>query len=616
MGNIEGLNIAGSLRRTWRNAGAPVDGVAGTYAGIAEKGDLLIDSTNANLYQNTGTQASPVWTQISAGGVTYGLVGEMAAAGTGTGNTVGIVAKASRVDHVHALGAHDHSDATKGSAIVLAAIGAGMFTADAAGRGKFADGFVDTTRAVAGLLAASAAGRALVATNFFDAATAADKFADSSIPGAKVNFSFGVTPTAIVPDATGAEGTSGSVARADHTHAIVAATPSATNSLAAAAAEGASTSFLRADAVFLARLANNVFFTGRNFADAANTNAWKINTADYFEFGTPVELGTLYIQQGTNPAASGVVRVPNNVVLGAGRNAANGADISMFKVNASDNIAAGAGIDLATFFVRQGTNPATAGIVRAPNNVVILAGRNAANGADVNVVKINASDLIEFGASLAAFTLGGVITATGQAVSWGAIPASAGNLRFANDAAIGAARNAANAADINLWKVNASDDYEAAADVNMAGNTIFGNTTAAGVLVLSSTINATKGYVRMADGELALQIGGAAARATPGTDSISLFNGVAPAGALVNGVSLYSSGGEFYAMDAAGNATLNSPHTPDGDFIIHSFSVVKGKTVRIHLEKLIRLLAVTLPPAAIAGLIEEHVGMRYNHEIH
>ena len=47
-GSNESANImAGSLRRIWRNAGAPTDGVAGTYAAIAEKGDLLIYTTNA-----------------------------------------------------------------------------------------------------------------------------------------------------------------------------------------------------------------------------------------------------------------------------------------------------------------------------------------------------------------------------------------------------------------------------------------------------------------------------------------------------------------------------------------------------------------------------------------
>lgn len=56
--------VAGSLRRTWRNAGTPVDGTSGTYAGIVEKGDLLIDTTNAKLYQNTNTQDSPTWNSV------------------------------------------------------------------------------------------------------------------------------------------------------------------------------------------------------------------------------------------------------------------------------------------------------------------------------------------------------------------------------------------------------------------------------------------------------------------------------------------------------------------------------------------------------------------------
>lgn len=49
-----------------RNPGAPVNGVVGTgtYAGVAAVGGLLIDTTNAFLYQNTGTVASPVWTKV------------------------------------------------------------------------------------------------------------------------------------------------------------------------------------------------------------------------------------------------------------------------------------------------------------------------------------------------------------------------------------------------------------------------------------------------------------------------------------------------------------------------------------------------------------------------
>ncbi|MDD4985566.1 MAG: hypothetical protein PHQ43_07225, partial [Dehalococcoidales bacterium] len=108
--------IAGSLRRVWRNAGAPVNGT--TLAGSAEKGDLLIDSTNAALYQNTNTQASPTWTQIATGsGAALDTeVGNMAASGTSTANALGSASTAAPIDHVHKLGTHDHSDDTKGGA--------------------------------------------------------------------------------------------------------------------------------------------------------------------------------------------------------------------------------------------------------------------------------------------------------------------------------------------------------------------------------------------------------------------------------------------------------------------------------------------------------------------
>lgn len=43
-------------------------GVTATYAGYAAPGALLIDTTNQKLYQNTGTQAAPVWTKVDAEG--------------------------------------------------------------------------------------------------------------------------------------------------------------------------------------------------------------------------------------------------------------------------------------------------------------------------------------------------------------------------------------------------------------------------------------------------------------------------------------------------------------------------------------------------------------------
>jgi hypothetical protein len=43
-------------------AGAPTSGGSGTFAGQAPKGALLVDTVNAKLYINTGTQAAPTWT--------------------------------------------------------------------------------------------------------------------------------------------------------------------------------------------------------------------------------------------------------------------------------------------------------------------------------------------------------------------------------------------------------------------------------------------------------------------------------------------------------------------------------------------------------------------------
>lgn len=53
-------------RKVWTQAAAPVDGVAGSYANLTEKGDLLADSTNGRLYQNTNTKGSPTWTDVAS----------------------------------------------------------------------------------------------------------------------------------------------------------------------------------------------------------------------------------------------------------------------------------------------------------------------------------------------------------------------------------------------------------------------------------------------------------------------------------------------------------------------------------------------------------------------
>ena len=46
------------------NAGTPTDGTSGTGAGFAGPGSLVTDTTNAVLYINSNTKASPTWTIV------------------------------------------------------------------------------------------------------------------------------------------------------------------------------------------------------------------------------------------------------------------------------------------------------------------------------------------------------------------------------------------------------------------------------------------------------------------------------------------------------------------------------------------------------------------------
>ncbi len=67
------INTSGveySLRRVWNNAGAPTSGTSGTFAGSAQPGDLLCDTTNKKLYINTNTAASPTWSPFASNGIT------------------------------------------------------------------------------------------------------------------------------------------------------------------------------------------------------------------------------------------------------------------------------------------------------------------------------------------------------------------------------------------------------------------------------------------------------------------------------------------------------------------------------------------------------------------
>ena len=89
-----------------------------------------------------------------------------------------------------------------------------------------------------------------------------------------------------------------------------------------------------------------------------------------------------------------------------------------------------------------------------------------------------------------------------------------------------------------------------------------------------------------------MSLGGIATRATTvGTNAIQIFNGTAPVGTLTNGISIYSSAGECYIMDAAGNATLQSPHEKGTNlWIFKSTDTRTGKVLKIDMEKMMRAI--------------------------
>lgn len=62
--NANGVFLSNSIAVCFLNAGAPTNGTTG--ATITEKGSLLIDTTNAKLYINTGTKSSPTWTIVGS----------------------------------------------------------------------------------------------------------------------------------------------------------------------------------------------------------------------------------------------------------------------------------------------------------------------------------------------------------------------------------------------------------------------------------------------------------------------------------------------------------------------------------------------------------------------
>lgn len=97
-------------------------------------------------------------------------------------------------------------------------------------------------------------------------------------------------------------------------------------------------------------------------------------------------------------------------------------------------------------------------------------------------------------------------------------------------------------------------------------------------------------YVTTADGTQGYWAGAYVNRATTEpSNSVNLVNGAAPVGAAVNTCTLYVTAGEMRVMDAAGNATLLSPHDGDKNWIHHCVKG-DGNEILIRMEQMAGML--------------------------
>lgn len=144
------------------------------------------------------------------------------------------------------------------------------------------------------------------------------------------------------------------------------------------------------------RLANNETISWRNTANSSDLPGIQLVTGDIWEFAAGfvnVQLGRFhsqgglsantYVQAGSNPAQSGAYRLPNASWI-AGRNAANSADINALRVNTSN-------------VVEIGTSAVVLGTVTVPNSAPFYSTDNAGTGV-VPLIRANTSDEVEVGA--------------------------------------------------------------------------------------------------------------------------------------------------------------------------------------------------------------------------
>lgn len=209
VGHVGQLELPGGVR-LFAGAGAPSNGTSGTGAGKAGPGSLYVDKTNAKLYQNTNTKASPTWSSvgdIATADIADNAItaAKIAAAVAGAGLTGGGGSALAVVVDDATLEIATDTVRVKDAGITAAKLanGAGLAALIAAGLGASAS-YAKTTSGAQTLLAADAAARVVVLVVVVTQTFAAGD-------GAATVFDFGETDTPEKYKADLNTGTAGSV---------------------------------------------------------------------------------------------------------------------------------------------------------------------------------------------------------------------------------------------------------------------------------------------------------------------------------------------------------------------------------------------------------------------
>ena len=187
-------------------------------------------------------------------------------------------------------------------------------------------------------------------------------------------------------------------------------------------------------AVSLFRGANFLQFTGTIFQPSPDATVRFGTAANRWSEG---HLSSL-VAIGTNPAQSGAVRLANSQAIVA-RNAANTADLPLVKTATDNTVAVG--------------DPTAAATYVLGNSVQLIAGAHNVRVSSAGAVHASADGTVQLGTTGMRFSA----SFLSQFETIGDNPAQSGALRFANTAVI-RGRNAANTADIDVLDISAQND--------------------------------------------------------------------------------------------------------------------------------------------------------------